>query len=407
MKTYKKDFPIFTNRPKLIYLDNAATTQKPKSVINAVSNFYTKYNSNVHRGVYDLSFEATEIYEGTRQKIADFINASVLSEVLFTGNTTESINLVAWGYARRVLKKGDVVVLSEMEHHSNIVPWIRLKDEIGIKLFYLPIDKDFRLDYKAFFRSNINFKKVKIISLTYASNVLGTINPLEEIITLFKKKCVNAKFVVDGAQSMAHIKVDVKKMGCDFLAFSAHKMYGPSGVGVLWVKKEMLDVLTPIFSGGGMIETVTKDKVIFADAPEKFEAGTGRLEAVAGFGAAVDYINAIGLKNIAALDQVLTKHGLESLKKIKDVQIYGSLNAKDRLPIFAFNIKGIHPHDASEIFNREQICVRAGHHCAQVLLTALNTQSTLRASLSIYNSTRDIDRLIGGIEDVKKIFKIN
>jgi cysteine desulfurase/selenocysteine lyase len=175
----------------------------------------------------------------------------------------------------------------------------------------------------------------------------------------------------------------------------------------LWVKKEMLDVLTPIFSGGGMIETVTKDKVIFADAPEKFEAGTGRLEAVAGFGAAVDYINAIGLKNIAALDQVLTKHGLESLKKIKDVQIYGSLNAKDRLPIFAFNIKGIHPHDASEIFNREQICVRAGHHCAQVLLTALNTQSTLRASLSIYNSTRDIDRLIGGIEDVKKIFKIN
>jgi len=406
MKTNKKDFPIFKNQPGLVYLDSAATTQKPKIVIDAVNDFYLRYNSNVHRGVYDLSFQATEIYEGARKRIADFINASDSSEVLFTGNTTEAINLVAYGYARENLKKGDIVVLSEMEHHSNIVPWIRLKDEIGIKLFYLPIDKDFRLDYKALLRANLNLKKIKIISLAHASNVLGTINPLEEIITTFKKKCVNAKFVVDAAQSVAHVKVDVQKLGCDFLAFSAHKMYGPSGVGVLWVKKDLLDVLTPLFSGGGMIETVTKDKATFADAPEKFEAGTGRMEAVAGFGAAVDYINSIGFKTISKFDQELTKYGLEMFKKIKGVELYGSKNSKDRLPIFAFNIKGIHPHDVSEILNRKQICVRAGHHCAQVLLTTLRTSSTLRASLSIYNSTEDIDQLIKGIEEAKKVFKI-
>jgi cysteine desulfurase/selenocysteine lyase len=386
-------------------LDSAATTQKPKIVIDAVTNFYIKTNSNVHRGVYDLSFEATEIYEGARQKIADFINASDSSEVLFTGNTTESINLVAYGYAKNNLKKGDIIVLSEMEHHSNIVPWIRLKNELGIKLFYLPIDKDFRLDYKALISSRLNLKKVKIISLTHASNVLGTINPLEEIIKLFKKKCVNARFVIDAAQSVAHIPMDVQKLGCDFLAFSAHKMYGPSGVGVLWVKKEMLNVLEPIFSGGGMIEVVTKDKVTFADAPEKFEAGTGRLEAVAGFGAAVDYINSIGFKTISEFDQNLTECGLKAFNKMKNVQLYGSKNVKNRLPIFAFNLTNIHPHDVSEIFNRKQICVRAGHHCAQVLLSVLKTPSTLRASLSIYNSTEDINELVKGIEKVKKFSK--
>jgi cysteine desulfurase / selenocysteine lyase len=405
MKNYKRDFPIFVSRPKLIYLDSAATTQKPKAVIDAVANFYTKHNSNVHRGVYDLSFEATEIYEGARAKIANFINASDPSEILFTGNTTEAINLVTWGYARRILKNGDIVVLSEMEHHSNIVPWIRLKNEIGIKLFYLPIDKDFRLDYKALLNSKINLKKVKIISLTHASNVLGTVNPLEEIIPILKKNCVNAKFIIDAAQSLAHMEVDVQKLDCDFLAFSAHKMYGPSGVGALWVKKELLQVLEPLFSGGGMIQTVTKDEVTFADPPERFEAGTGRMEAVAGFGAAVDYINSIGFKNIAKLDRDLTEYGLQVFSKFKNVQLYGSKNAKDRLPIFAFNITSIHPHDVSEILNRNQICVRAGHHCAQVLLTVLDTPSTLRASLSVYNSKKDIDELVKGIEEAKKVFK--
>jgi cysteine desulfurase / selenocysteine lyase len=402
---FKKDFPIFINRPKLIYLDSAATTQKPQSVIDSVINFYTKYNSNVHRGVYDLSFEATEIYERARIKIANFINAEDSTEIIFTGNTTEAINLVAIGYAKKYLQKGDMVVLTEMEHHSNIVPWINLKQELGIKIFYLPIDKDFRLDYKALFRANLNLKKVKIISLTHVSNVLGTINLLEEIIPHLKQECVNAKFLVDAAQSVAHIKVDVQKLGCDFLAFSAHKMYGPSGIGTLWVRQELLEKIEPIFRGGGMVETVTKEKATFAHFPEKFEAGTGKLEAVAGFGAAVEYIDSIGFRNIAKFDQELTEYGLKKLNALKGIKVYGSKNKKDRLPIFAFNVLGIHPHDVSEIFNRSQICVRAGHHCSQVLHQVLGVPSTLRASLSIYNSASDIDQLVREIEKAKKIFK--
>ena len=401
---FKKDFPIFTNRPKLIYLDNAATTQKPQQVIDAVTNFYTKYNSNVHRGVYDLSFEATEIYERARKKIADFINAKSSSEIVFTGNATEAINLVSLGYTRKNLKKDDIVVLTEMEHHSNIVPWISLKEKIGIIIFFLPIDKDFRLDYKALFRANLNLKKVKIISLTHASNVLGTINPLEKIIPILKKKCVNAKFLIDAAQSVAHQKIDVKKLDCDFMVFSAHKMYGPSGVGALWARQELLEQMEPIFYGGSMIETVSREKATFTLPPLKFEAGTGRLEAVAGFGAAVDYINSVGFKNITNLDNKLTEYGIKMFSKIKGIKIYGSKKNKNRLPIFAFNIQGVHPHDVSEILNRREICVRAGHHCAQVLLQTLNTPSTLRASFSIYNSIADIDKLAKGIREVKKIF---
>jgi len=403
---FKKDFPIFTNRPSLIYLDNAATTQKPKVVIEAVINFYTKYNSNVHRGVYDLSFKATEIYEGTRAKVADFINAKNPSEIVFTGNATEAINLVVWGYAKKNLKRGDIVVLTEMEHNSNIVPWIRLKEKFGIEIFYLPVNKDFELGYEALSKANLDIKKVKIISLTHASNVLGTINPLEKIIPVLKKKCVNAKFIVDAAQSISHVRVDVQKLDCDFLVFSGHKMYGPSGIGVLWAKQELLEQMEPIFSGGNMIEEVTKEKATFSPSPAKFEAGTGRLEAVAGLGAATDYINSIGFKNIARLDKELTEYGLKTLNKIKGIKIYGSNKSKNRLPIFAFNLSGLHPHDVSEILNRSKICVRAGHHCAHVLLQALNTPGTLRASLSIYNSAKDIDKLVKGLEETKRIFKI-
>jgi len=386
-------------------LDNAATTQKPKVVIGSVTDFYTKYNSNVHRGVYDLSFIATKIYEGTRVKAAKFINAKDPAEIIFSGNATEAINLVVWGYAKKNLKRGDIVVLSEMEHNSNIVPWIRLKEKLGIKIFYLPVNKDFELDYESLFKAKLKFKKVKIISLTQASNVLGTINPLEKIIPVLKKKCVNAKFLVDAAQAVAHLRVDVQKLGCDFLVFSGHKMYGPSGIGVLWGKQKLLEEMEPIFSGGNMVEHVTKEKAIFAPAPTKFEAGTGKLEAVAGLGAAIDYINSVGLKTIAGLDKELTEYGLKALNKIKGIKIYGSNKSKNRLPIFAFNIPGLHPHDVSEILNRSQICVRAGHHCAHILLQTLNTPSTLRASLSIYNSTEDIDKLVKGLEEAKRIFK--
>lgn len=403
---FKRDFPIFTARPKLIYLDSAATTQKPKAVIDAVTNFYTRYNSSVHRGVYDLSSQATEIYEGARAKIADFINARYPTEIVFTAGTTESINLVSLGYCQKNLKKEDIVVLTEMEHHSNIVPWLSLKEKIGIKLFFLPIDKDFRLNYKTLFHSNLNFKKIKIISLLHASNVLGTINSLEEIIPLFRKKCVNAKILIDAAQSVAHLPINVQRIDCDFIAFSAHKMYGPSGVGVLWAKQELLEEMEPIFGGGHMIETVTKEKASFASPPAKFEAGSSRLEGVAGLGAAVDYLNSIGFKNIMRLEQKLTEYGIEALRKIKKVAVYGSKKSNNRLPIFAFNVLGVHPHDVSEILNRRKICVRSGHHCAQVLLQALNVPSTLRASLSIYNSIKDINQLIRGVEETKKIFKI-
>lgn len=402
----KNDFPIFTTHKNLVYLDSAATAQKPKQVIAAVQNFYTKYNSNVHRGIYDLSVEATEIYEGTRQKVADFINADDSSQIIFTGNTTESLNLVAIGYAQKRLKRGDIVVLSEMEHHSNIVPWQRLKEEIGFKIFFLPMDKDFRLNYKALFSAGLNLKKVKIISLTHASNVLGTINPIAEIVPILKKKCPFAKIVIDAAQSIPHLQVNVQKMDCDFLAFSAHKMYGPSGVGVLWVKNELLQSLEPIFSGGHMIETVTKEKATFSPPPQRFEAGTGRLEAVAGLGAAIDYMNALGIEKISKYEKELTRYCLRLFKKTKNVTLYGSKSPKDRLPVFAFNIANIHPHDVGEILNRRQICVRTGHHCAQVLHKVLKASSTVRASFAIYNTKKDADKLFKGIEEVKRIFKV-
>ena len=402
---YKKDFPIFNKHKKLVYLDSAATTQKPKVVIDAVNNFYTENNSNVARGFYDLSIQAQSLYEGSRKKIAKFINAGEPEEIIFSGNATEAINLAAFGYFKKYLKKGDIVVLSVMEHHSNIVPWLRLKEEIGIKLIYLPMTISFELDYKWLDTQKVDFKKVKLFSLTQASNVLGTVNQLEELIPYFRKKYINAKFLVDGAQSLPHIKVDVKKLDCDFLAFSSHKMYGPSGVGVLYVKKELLEKMDPIFFGGHMILKVKRNSVVFQKAPEKFEAGTGRLEGVIGLGAAVEYMESLGIKNIQKYENSLTEYGIRKLLIIEGVQLYGKTNPKNRLPVFSFNIENIHAHDASEILNRFNIATRAGHHCAQVLMECLNVQGAVRASLSIYNNFEDIDKLIFGIAEVKKVFK--
>jgi cysteine desulfurase/selenocysteine lyase len=404
---YKKDFPFFKINKNLVYLDSAATSQKPEIVITAVNDFYQKFNSNIHRGIYGLSLKAEELYESTRQKVADFIGAFDASEIIFTGNTTESINLAAFGYFRKNLSKGDIVVLSEMEHHSNIVPWIKLKEIIGINIIYLPLTKDFQLDYKTFLSSDINFKKVKLISLTHASNVLGTVNRLEEIIPILKRKCTQARILVDAAQSIPHLQVNVKKFDCDFLAFSSHKMFGPSGLGVLYAKKEMLINMDPIFYGGHMISSVTKDKVTFADAPQKFEAGTGKLEAVVGLGAAIDFLLSLGIKNVQKYEDSLTQYTISKISKIKTVQVYGPISNKYRLPVFSFNIANIHPHDVSEILNRKKICVRTGHHCCQILMDSLHLQGgTVRASLSIYNTTQDIDKLIEGIEEVKKIFKM-
>jgi cysteine desulfurase / selenocysteine lyase len=404
MLKVKKDFPIFEQVPGLVYLDNAATSQKPKQVIEAVSNFYLRYNSNIHRGIYTLSQEATNRVERSRGKVAKFVGADSPEEIIFTGNASEAINLVAFGYARKYLRAGDIIVLSEMEHHSNFVPWLRLRKETGIKLVFLPIGPDFSLNFNHLFSIKINFKKIKLVALTQASNVLGTINPIREIIKTYKRQGIEAKFLVDAAQSVPHIPIDIRSLGCDFLAFSAHKMLGPTGVGILWAKREILEEMDPMNVGSNMISSVTKDKAIWANLPDKFETGTGRLEAMAGLGAAIDYLNTVRMNNIAKHERLLTEYTLKELAKLKQVKLYGSRIADNRLGVFAFNLADIHAHDVGEILNRTQICVRTGHHCAQPLMTTLGVNATVRASLYLYNSKRDIDLLIEGLQKTLSIF---
>lgn len=401
----KKDFPIFSNYPDLVYLDNAATSQKPQTVIDAVNNFYTKYNSNVDRGIYDLSGKASEVFENSRVKVAKFIGAENAEEIIYTANASEAINLVAYGYAKKFLKAGDVIVLSEMEHHSNIVPWIRLEQEVGIKLFYLPITKNYVLDYRKIIISKFPINKMKLICLTQASNVLGTVNPIAEIITFLKKNKILAKVLVDGAQSIPHMSVNVKKIGCDFFVFSSHKMLGPSGVGVLWAKKELLEDMDPLFVGSHMISEVAKHKATWADIPNKFEIGTGRLETVTGLGAAVNYLTNLGMKKIEKHEKKLTRYTLKTLLNIKGLKLFGKSVSKDRLGVFSFAIGKVHPHDVGEILNRYHIAIRAGHHCAQPLMKVLGVYGTARASLYIYNTKSDIEKLADGIMEVKRIFK--
>lgn len=400
----KKDFPIFTKHPDLIYLDNAATGQKPQIVIDAVVNFYKNHNSNVHRGIYDLSQYATDLYELSRKKVADFINAKNPKEIIFTGNASEAINLVYYGYASKFLKNGDVVVLSEMEHHSNLVPWLKLKETNGVKLFFLPINKNHELEYKQI--ENLDVKKIKLIALTHASNVLGTINPIKEIVFFVRKKNIKAKILIDAAQSIPHLPIDVKDFDCDFLAFSSHKMLGPSGVGVLWARKKLLEQMDPLFIGSHMIYKVTKEKATWTNIPDKFEVGTGRLEGVVGLGAAIDYLQTIGIKKIADYEAELTEYADQKLRSIDKLTVYGTENLKNRLGVFSFSIKNVHPHDVAEILNRNQICIRSGHHCAQPLMEVLNTTSTARASLYLYNTKEDVDKLVEGIIQVKKVFKV-
>ncbi len=404
MKTIKNHFPIFKNNPDLVYLDSSASSQKPQVVIDAVSEFYTNQYANIHRGIYDLSQNATDRYEEVREKVAQFIGARHVSEIVLTSGTTEALNLVAFGWAKKKLQKGDIVVLSEMEHHSNIVPWLVLKKEIGIELVYLPMTKDFKLDYKKI--ADAPQERIKLISLTHASNVLGTINPLEEIISYFKKINPDMKICIDAAQSVPHMPVNVLNLGCDFLAFSSHKMLGSSGVGVLYAKKELLDEMEPHMFGGNMIRKVTKESVFWADTPDKFEAGTPNIEGVIGLGAAIDYLQEIGLDAIQKHEQELISYSLEMFKNKKNVTLFGPHSEDDRLGVFSFAIGNVHPHDTAEILNRLHIAVRTGHHCAQVLMTVLGVAGTARASLYLYNTKEDIDRLEEGIEEVKKTFKI-
>jgi cysteine desulfurase/selenocysteine lyase len=387
----------------LTYLDNAATTQKPLEVINAITNYYSNLNSNIHRAVYQLAEESTIAYEQSREQIAKFINARSVEEIIFTRNTTESINLVAYSWARNNLKKNDVVLISELEHHSNIVPWQILSKERHCILDYV------KLDDLGFLKLNYLFEKiesgnVKLISLSHMSNVLGTIIPIKKIIRAAHAK--NIPVLVDGAQSVPHMPVDVQDIDCDFLAFSAHKMLGPTGVGVLYVKKEILENMQPFMGGGDMIKEVFKTSTRYNDLPYKFEAGTPNIAGVIGFGAAINYLCRIGMQNVRDHEVFLTKYAIKLMSTFKEITIYGPKDPKDRGGVIAFNIGDIHPHDLATIMNDRGIAIRSGHHCAQVLMQRLDVSATSRASFYIYNTPEDIDKLVEALNDARRIFKI-
>lgn len=405
MTLWKSDFPLFANRPKLVYLDSASTSQKPQVVIDAVNDFYTKYNANVHRGIYTVSEEATALYEGAREKVANFINANATNEVIFTSNTNESMNLVAFGWAKKFLHEGDVVALSEMEHHANIVPWQRLRDEIGIKLYFMPLNEQFQLNYRKIL-SGAPASKIKIISLAHVSNVLGTVNPIKEIVHFLDDNDIKARIVVDAAQSAPHFPIDVQDLGVDFLAFSGHKMLAPTGIGVLWAKEALLDEMDPIVFGSHMIREVTKDGFSTAELPAKFEAGTGHLEAAIGLGTAIDYINEISFDAIIEHERNLTDYTLKTIREVTDLAFYGPKSTDGRIGVFSFNLRGVHAHDVAEILNRAGVCVRSGHHCAQPLMQVLDVPATVRVSTYLYNDERDIDRLIEALQMVRVTLQI-
>lgn len=401
----RNDFPIFKkkiNGKDLVYLDNASTTQKPYSVINSITDFYSNYNSNIHRAVYQLAEEATELYEQSRKKIANFINVRP-EEIIFTRNTTESINLIAHSWARSNLKKDDVIAITEIEHHSNIVPWQILCQEIGTRLDYVGIDESGFLDVE-YLIELISSRKVKLVSISHMSNVLGTIVPIERIIKTAHQ--YDIPVIVDGAQSVPHMPVDAKNLDCDFLVFSAHKMLGPTGVGVLYAKKELLEKMKPFMGGGDMIKEVFKFHTNYNEVPYKFEAGTPNIADVVGFGAAVDYLEKIGMENIRKHEIYLTEYALESMQSLKYITIYGPMDSKFRGGVISFNIADIHPHDLATIMNDHGIAIRSGHHCAQVLMQRLDVPATSRASFYIYNTKEEIDKFVNAIKEAGRIFKI-
>jgi cysteine desulfurase/selenocysteine lyase len=400
----KRDFPIFKRRiygKPLIYLDNAATTQKPRQVIEAIREFYENYNANVHRGVYRLSVEATEAYENARAKVARFINAKD-SEIIFTRNTTEALNLIAYSWGLCNLKRGDRILLTEMEHHSNIVPWQLIAKHTGAVIDYIPFNEEGLLVEEEVDKL-LNLGP-KIVSITHASNVLGTINNVEEIVEKAHK--VGAITVVDAAQSVPHMPVDVKEIGCDFLAFSGHKALGPLGVGVLYGKRDLLEEMNPFLGGGDMISRVWLSGAEWNELPWKFEAGTSSVADAIGLGAAIDYLKSIGMDKVRAHEVKLTDYALRRLSEIPDIKIYGPRDLDKRGAVLSFNIAGIHPHDVASILDEEGIAIRAGHHCAQPLVTKLGVEATARVSFYIYNSESDIDALVEGLYKARRIFKL-
>ncbi|MGP1590687.1 MAG: cysteine desulfurase [Prevotella sp.] len=397
----RKDFPILSktiyNKP-LVYLDNAATTQKPLSVIEAMNNEYLNVNSNVHRGVHWLSQQATELHESARETLRKFINAKSTNEIIFTRGTTESINLVASSFVEGFMNAGDEVIVSEMEHHSNIVPWQLQMARKGIALKVAPIDDEGNLDMEAF--KKLFSERTKLVSIAHVSNVLGTVNPIDEIIQFAHSQGVPV--LVDGAQSAPHFAIDVQAMDCDFFALSGHKMYGPTGIGVLYGKEEWLDRMPPYQGGGEMIETVSFDKVTFEKPPLKFEAGTPDYVATHGLATAVDYLLDLGMDNIQQHEAMLTQYAMEQLSTIKDIRFIGTPLRKDA--VVSFLVGDIHPFDLGTLLDRLGIALRTGHHCAQPLMQRLGIQGTVRASFGLYNTKEEIDVLVKGIERVAAMF---
>lgn len=398
----RADFPILhqqVNGHALAYLDSAASSQKPASVIDALSDYYGRYNANVHRGVYHLSEQATEALEQARRKIARFIGAGSPREVIFTRNTTESINLVAHSWGRANLRPGDRILLSEMEHHSNLVPWQIIAAATGAELDFIPLDSLGRLALDDL--PTLLTERTRLVAITHMSNVLGTINPVAEIAAA--ARAVGALVLVDGAQSVPHFAVDVRALGIDFLAFSGHKMCGPTGIGVLWGRKQLLQAMPPFLGGGSMIKTVSLRQSTWADLPSKFEAGTPAIGEAIGLGYAVDYLSAVGMDAIHATEQQLTAYALERLQAIDGLQLYGP-PAAERGGVVAFNLRDVHPHDVAAVLDRHGVAVRAGHHCCQPLMGILNAQATARASFYLYTTPAEIDQLVDALEQCKRIF---
>ncbi len=396
----KKDFPLLLKRD-IAYLDSGATSQRPIQVIKAIEEFYEKENANPHRGSYELSVEATEEYENTRAKIAKFINAKHTEEVIFSKNATESLNLIAYSYGMDNLKKDDEVVISIMEHHSNLVPWQKITKATGSKLKYMYINKNFEISDEEI--ENKITDKTKIVGITHVSNVLGTINNVKKIIECAHKK--GAIVIVDASQSIPHMKIDVQDLDADFLVFSGHKMLAPLGVGVLYGKNEILDKMTPFLMGGEMIEYVYEQETTFAPLPFKFEAGTQNVEGVVGLGAAIDYIEKIGYNQIQELEDEIVSYAKQELSKLDYLTLYITPNSQNHSSVISFNINGVHPHDVASILDSEGVCIRSGNHCAQPLMRFLDIDSTCRASFYFYNTKEDVDRLVHALNKTYEMFK--
>ncbi len=400
IKNIRADFPIFNtkiNGKELVYLDNTATTQKPKQVLDAEREYYSTTNANVHRGVYTLAENATIEFEAARGKVAQFIGAKT-QEVIFTNGTTASLNMVARMLEMQI-HEGDEIVISILEHHSNFVVWQQLALRRKAVLKIIPLDNDYQLDMMA--AAKLITGRTKVVACTYVSNVLGVVTPVVEIVRLAKK--VGAYTIIDGAQAVPHLKIDVTALGCDFLAFSGHKMMGPTGIGVLYGREELLRKLEPVVFGGEMVKEVTMVKTSWNDIPYKFEAGTPNIAGAIGLGRAVGYIEALPRDEIHTYLKNLCLYAIAEMKKMKRITMYG-IDCSSRVPVIAFNVEGVHAHDVAEILNREGVCIRAGHHCAMPLHTALGIQASARLSLYVYNTKKDVDTFLGGLKRVREVF---